>query len=100
MQYFACWPVHQGGIIEAFAKNERAIACTVLEEFTPVLRHVERLRFSWLCGRASVGQHAEIIDHCEVGDADTAAGASRRNWETLLPLLDTLPENTGHAFQP
>lgn len=72
---------------------------TVLEEFTPVLRRVEWLRFSSLCGRTSVAQHAEIIEHCAACDAENAARASRRNWETLLPLLDTLAEATNHTFQ-
>lgn len=63
---------------------------TVLEQFTPVLRRVERLRFSSLCGRASVAQHARIIELCAAGDAQGAAAATRENWQTLAPLLDTL----------
>jgi DNA-binding GntR family transcriptional regulator len=62
---------------------------TVLEQFTPVLRRVERLRFSSLSGRASVAQHARIIDLCASGDAEGAATATRENWQTLAPLLDT-----------
>jgi DNA-binding GntR family transcriptional regulator len=61
----------------------------VLEQFTPVLRRVERLRFSSLCGRASVVQHARIIDLCAAGDTEGAATATRENWLTLAPLLDT-----------
>lgn len=72
---------------------------TVLEEFTPVLRRVEWLRFSSLRGRSSVAAHAEIIEHCGACDADAAAGASRRNWETLLPLLTTLPETATETFR-
>ncbi|WP_214411528.1 GntR family transcriptional regulator [Sphaerisporangium fuscum] len=62
----------------------------VLDQFTPVLRRVERLRFSSLSGRASVAQHQKIIELCAAGDAEAAAQASRANWETLAPLLDTL----------
>ncbi|WP_329140266.1 GntR family transcriptional regulator [Streptomyces sp. NBC_01476] len=63
---------------------------TVLEQFTPVLRRVERLRFASLSGRSSVAQHARIIELCAAGDAAGAAAAARENWQTLLPLLDTL----------
>ncbi|MEK8142891.1 GntR family transcriptional regulator [Streptomyces sp. M10(2022)] len=63
---------------------------TVLGQFTPVLRRVERLRFSSLCGRASVAQHVRIIELCAAGDAEGAAAATRENWQTLAPLLGTL----------
>jgi DNA-binding GntR family transcriptional regulator len=61
---------------------------TVLEQFSPVLRRVERLRFSSLAGRASVAQHARIIELCAAGDTEGAAAATRENWMTLAPLLD------------
>lgn len=61
---------------------------TVLEQFTPVLRRLERLRFSSLGGRGSVAQHERIIALCEAGDAEGAAAATRANWQTLVPLLD------------
>ncbi|GAA3979862.1 GntR family transcriptional regulator [Actinomadura viridis] len=64
---------------------------TVLEQFTPVLRRLERLRFSSLSGRGSVAQHDQIIALCEAGDVEGAAAATRANWGTLVPLLDTLP---------
>ncbi|MFI7549411.1 GntR family transcriptional regulator [Micromonospora sediminimaris] len=68
----------------------------VLEQFTPVLRRLERLRFSSLSGRESVAQHELIIARCEAGDVAGAAEATRANWETLAPLLDTdAPESTG-----
>lgn len=66
---------------------------TVLEQFTPVLRRVERLRFSSLSGRGSVAQHHRIIELCEARDTEGAVVATRANWQTLLPLLDSaLPE--------
>ena len=61
---------------------------TVLEQFTPVLRRLERLRFSSLGGRSSVAQHERIIARFEAGDVDGAVAATRANWQTLLPLLD------------
>jgi len=60
----------------------------VLEQYTPVLRRLERLRFSSLSGRDSVAQHARIIELCESGDVPGASAAVRANWETLAPLLD------------
>ncbi|MFC5820629.1 GntR family transcriptional regulator [Nonomuraea harbinensis] len=63
----------------------------VLERFTPVLRRLERLRFSSLSGRESVAQHDRIIELCAAGDVAGAAAATRANWETLTPLLDEPP---------
>jgi DNA-binding GntR family transcriptional regulator len=60
----------------------------VLEQYGPVLRRVERLRFSSLTGRASVAQHEKIIQLCAAGDADGASAAARANWQTLAPLLE------------
>ncbi|MER7311950.1 MULTISPECIES: GntR family transcriptional regulator [Streptomyces] len=64
---------------------------TVLDQFTPVLRRLERLRFSSLSGRGSVAQHERIIALCAAGDVEGAVAATRANWQTLLPLLDTWP---------
>jgi DNA-binding GntR family transcriptional regulator len=68
----------------------------VLEQFTPVLRRLERLRFSSLSGRGSVAQHDRIIALCRAGDADAAAAATRANWQTLAPLIDALPDDQPH----
>ena len=62
----------------------------VLERYTPVLRRLERLRFSSLSGRDSVAQHEQIIALCEAGDVDAAAAANRANWQTLAALIDSL----------
>jgi DNA-binding GntR family transcriptional regulator len=59
----------------------------VLEQFTPVLRRVERLRFSSLSGRGSPAQHERIVALCEAGDVEGAAAATRANWQTLGHLL-------------
>ncbi|TCN42010.1 DNA-binding GntR family transcriptional regulator [Kribbella orskensis] len=67
---------------------------TVLEQFTPVLRRVERLRFSSLGGRGSVAQHDRIIALCEAGDVEGATAATRANWQTLVPLLDNSLQET------
>jgi DNA-binding GntR family transcriptional regulator len=67
---------------------------SVLEQFTPVLRRVERLRFSSLPGRQSVALHEQFIDRCAAQDADGAAALSTRTWQTLTPLLDQATEGT------
>jgi DNA-binding GntR family transcriptional regulator len=59
----------------------------VLEQFTPLLRRVERLRFSSLTGRGSVALHSDLIERCRAGDADGAAAVSWDTWQTLEPLL-------------
>ncbi|PRC44198.1 GntR family transcriptional regulator [Mycobacterium sp. ITM-2017-0098] len=56
---------------------------TVLDQYTPVLRRVERIRFASLRGRDSVAQHARIIAFAEAGDAEAAATETRKNWLTL-----------------
>jgi DNA-binding GntR family transcriptional regulator len=71
----------------------------VLERYTPVLRRLERLRFSSLSGRASVAQHDQIIAMCRAGDVEGAATATRANWETLAHLIDNLADD-GRASEP
>lgn len=56
---------------------------TVLEQFTPVLRRAERLRFASVDGRASVRRHDELIRLCEAGDVDAAAAVAFDTWHSL-----------------
>ena len=63
----------------------------VLEQFTPVLRRLERLRFSSVSGRDSVAMHNRIIERCEAGDVQGAATAARDNWMSLDALFDPEP---------
>ncbi|MFC8797744.1 GntR family transcriptional regulator [Promicromonospora sp. NPDC057138] len=65
----------------AVAAN-RALS-SVLDQFTPVLRRAERLRFSSLGGRASFARHDELIRLCAAGDADEAAAVAFDTWSTL-----------------
>ncbi|SNT59594.1 DNA-binding transcriptional regulator, GntR family [Asanoa hainanensis] len=60
---------------------------SVLDQFTPALRRLERLRFASLSGRESVAQHDRIIALCAAGDVEGAVAATRANWQTLAPLL-------------
>jgi DNA-binding GntR family transcriptional regulator len=71
----------------------------VLEQYTPVLRRVERLRFGSLDARGSVALHERLIDLCADGDADAAASVSTQTWQTLTPLLESGaldPTEAGH----
>lgn len=72
----------------AVAASANPVIRSVLGQVTPVLRRVERLRFSSLPGRGSVALHDKIIDLCAAGDAERAALAARENWQALAPLLD------------
>ena len=64
------------------AAANRAVA-TVLDQFTPVLRRAERLRFATLGGRASIDRHATLIDLCAQGQAEAAAAVAFDTWHTL-----------------
>ncbi|RIQ10839.1 GntR family transcriptional regulator [Jiangella rhizosphaerae] len=70
----------------AVASN-RALT-TVLDQFTPVLRRAERLRFSSLDGQASVARHDELIRLCELGDAERAAELAFGTWNTLSAVSE------------
>ncbi len=60
---------------------------SVLEQVTPMLRRIERIRFGSLSGRSSAALHDKIITLAAEGDADGAGLAARENWLTLDPLL-------------
>jgi DNA-binding GntR family transcriptional regulator len=72
----------------AVTASANPVIRSVLEQVTPVLRRVERLRFSSVSGRGSVTSHDTIIRFCAAGDVEHAALAARANWQTLAPLLD------------
>ena len=55
----------------------------VLDQFTPVLRRAERLRFSSLDGRESLARHDELIRLCAAGDADGAAAVAFDTFHSL-----------------
>lgn len=55
----------------------------MLDTAMPVLRRVERQRFSSHDAQHSVTAHAEIISLAAKGDADGAALATRENWLAL-----------------
>jgi DNA-binding GntR family transcriptional regulator len=55
----------------------------VLDQFPPVVRRAERLRFSTLAGRASVGRHDDLIRLLEAGDAEAAAAVAFETFHSL-----------------
>ena len=61
----------------------------VLEQTTPLLHRVERMRFASFAGRASVTQHDAIVERTRAGDVAGAAALVRENW---LSLRFTAPE--------
>ena len=69
------------GIPVAVAANRALTA--VLDQFMPVVRRAERLRFSSLGGRASTARHDKLIRLCAAGDTDQAAAVAFDTWHTL-----------------
>jgi DNA-binding GntR family transcriptional regulator len=64
----------------------RAVAA-VLDQFMPVVRRAERLRFASLDGRASIARHEELIRLSAAGDVDGAAAVAFGTWGSL-PATD------------
>lgn len=68
------------------SSGNRAVA-TVLAQFTPVVRRLERLRFASLAAADSIALHARLVDACEAGDVDAAAEVAFRTWQNLADLI-------------
>ncbi len=60
----------------------------VLERLMPGVRRLERVRFGSLPGRASVKQHAGIIESAAAKDVHTTAERVKENWLSLGTLID------------
>ncbi|QLD10719.1 GntR family transcriptional regulator [Microbacterium oleivorans] len=81
----------------AVTASANPLLAALLDQVTPLLRRLERARFSSLAGRDSVHAHARILALCAAGDAEAAASATRENWLTLERLLthsETTPRST------
>lgn len=63
----------------------------VLEQHTPILRRVERARFSSQAARESIAHHERIIEFARDRDIEAAASVVRENW---LSLASHAPEHT------
>ncbi|MCW2739501.1 GntR family transcriptional regulator [Nocardioides sp.] len=74
------------------ASGNRALA-TVLDQFSPVVRRLERLRFASHAGEESVRLHDRLVQACAAGDDEAAAEVSFRTWQNLADLIpDTDPQ--------
>ena len=67
--------------IPVAALGNRALEA-VLDQFGPLVRRAERLRFSET-GRASVARHAQLIELLEAGDTERAASVAFDIWHSL-----------------
>ena len=63
-------------------------AATVLEQYMPVLRRIERVRFASADGRRSPDRHEDLIRACETGDIEAAAAIAFDTWHTLPTSSD------------
>jgi len=68
------------------ASGNRALA-TVLDQFSPVVRRLERLRFASHAGEESVVLHDRLVRACAAGDAEAAADVAFRTWQNLADLI-------------
>jgi DNA-binding GntR family transcriptional regulator len=68
------------------ASGNRALA-TVLDQFSPVVRRLERLRFASHAGEESVALHDRLVRACAEGDAEAAADVAFRTWQSLADLI-------------
>jgi DNA-binding GntR family transcriptional regulator len=67
----------------ALEASGNTVLAQQLDQVTPLLRRVERIRFSSLAARESVAQHRQIIADCAAGNAELAARHTAENWHTL-----------------
>jgi len=74
------------GVPVAVCRNAALIS--VLDQFTPVLRRAERLRFASPDARASLDSHDELIRLCAAGDTDGAAALAFDTWHSLSTAVD------------
>jgi DNA-binding GntR family transcriptional regulator len=72
------------GIPVAVAANQALVR--VLDQFTPVVRRAEMLRFSSLEGQASLARHDELIRLCAAADADQAAAVAFDTFHSLATI--------------
>lgn len=71
-------------------------AAAVLEQYSPVIRRLERVRFSSDDASASVARHDRLLELCAAGDADAAAAVAHETWMSLEPLIEPLADSSAH----
>ena len=69
------------------AAGNKAAAATI-ERFTPLIRRLERARFTEVPGRESVRLHARLLRACQARDVDVAVEVTRTIWTALEQQLD------------
>ncbi len=69
------------GVLVTAAGNPALAA--VLEQYTPVLRRAELLRFLSVDRFAAIERHSELIELCAAGDAEGAAQLAFVTWHSL-----------------
>ena len=77
------------------------VVVTVLDEFSPLLRRVERLLFSSAAGAGSIALHDVLLEQCRRGDVDGAAMTARSTWQALATGSTSATGGTvsaGHGF--
>jgi DNA-binding GntR family transcriptional regulator len=72
--------------------GNRAVA-SVLDQFTPLLRRAERLRFASLSGRTSLALHDQLVDLCAQGEVEQASAVAYDTWHGL-DTDPTAPDQT------
>ena len=82
-------------LVAVQASGNRALA-TVLDQFSPVVRRLERLRFASHAGVESVALHDRLVEACASGDVDAAAEVAFRTWQNLADLI---PDDDNQAPQ-
>ncbi len=78
--------------------GNRALA-TVLDQFSPVVRRLERRRFASHAGTESVVLHDRLVEACASGDARAAADVAFRTWQNLADLIPDADTHTDPASQ-
>lgn len=68
------------------ASGNRALA-SVLDQFSPVVRRLERRRFASYAGAESVALHHRLVEACAAGDVEAAADVAFRTWQNLAALI-------------
>lgn len=83
--HLAAHPVQRQQVAALGLDDRRTVARGVggVEQFTPVIRRAEMLRFGSIDGRASVSQHDELIRLCAAGDAEAVAAIAYDTWHSL-----------------
>jgi DNA-binding GntR family transcriptional regulator len=71
--------------------GNKALA-TVLDQFSPVVRRVERMRFA-SSGTASVDAHDRLIELCAARDVEGAAAVAFETWHSLPVAAEPIRES-------